>query len=236
MNESTIILIVVASLAVSFLLPRVLMPWLTGQAKHRRVLASGVSARATVTSLDQTGTTINDQPKCRIGLLVEPKDGAPFAATTTQLVLLTQIPQFQPGAVVTVRYVPGDPSQIAIEAFGHTSIDQAEAERMIAASARLMAELDQPGASLPAPAIVTAFNPTGVKVNGPNPLAVLELKVLPEGGAPFDATVAGVFGAQALAKYQPGKTVRVRFDPADPSRVSFDGAKTSVALVDPPSK
>lgn len=232
MNETTIVLIVVASIALSVIVPRLLMPSLTGQAKNRRILANGVSARATITALDQTGTTINNQPKCHIGLRVEPKDGDPFDAVATQLVLLTQIPQFQPGTVVTVRYDPADRRKVALEALGHASVDQAEAQRMIAASDGLMKALNAPGAGVAAPAIVTAFTPTGVKVNGPNPLAVVEVKVLPESGAPFDARITGVFGVQGLAKYQPGKTVRVRFDPADPTRVSFDAQKTSVESSD----
>lgn len=235
MDATTITVIVVLSIAVSFLLPRFLLPIFTGQARAKKIIASGVSARAVITNLEQTGTLINNQPRCHIHLRVEPKDQPPFTARVTQVILLTQIPQFQPGAVVTVRYDPSDRTKVAIQAFGHVAIDEAEATAMIAKSERLLTalnDLNGPGAGKAASAIVTAFKPTGVTVNGQNPLAVVEVKVLPSGGTPFDAAITGVFGAEGLHKYQPGKTVEVRYDPADPSRVSFDTQKTVVERVD----
>jgi len=94
---------------------RLLIPFLTGAAKRKRLKEQGVAARATITSLQQTGKSINDQPQCRIGVRVEPEGGAPFDAVATQVVLLTQIPQFQPGQAVNVWYDPAQPSEVAIE-------------------------------------------------------------------------------------------------------------------------
>lgn len=220
MDVTLIIVIVVASLALSLLLPRFLLPRLTGARKRQQLVAKGKQARAVITSLDQTGTYINEQPKCRIGLRVEPKDGAPFDAVATQVVLLTQIPQFQPGGVVTVRYDPANPSDIAIESLGHVGITQDEAQALIAQSEAVRQRLVSAGT--PASAIVTSFEPTGVNVNGDNPLARVGVKVMPTGGAPFDGTIVGVFAKQGLHKYQPGKTVHVRYDPTDTTQLSFD--------------
>jgi len=219
-DSTLIIVIVVASIALSILLPRFLLPLLTGASKRNALLKTGVQARAVITSLDQTGTYINEQPKCRVGLRVEPAGGAPFEATAVQIVLLTQIPQFQPGQIVTVRYDPADPAKIAIEAFGHVAITEADARRMLEDAERLRERLSQTGT--PASAIVTAFHPTGVNVNGENPLARVELKVLPVGGQPFDSTLVSVFGKEGLHKYQPGKTIQVRYDPAAPGQVIVD--------------
>ena len=40
--------------------------------------------------------------------------------------------------------------------------------------------------------------------------------------APFQATAQGVVGISATAKYQPGKTVWVKYDPSDSSKVILD--------------
>jgi hypothetical protein len=187
-----------------------------------QVLQNGVPARAIITSIDQTGVYINDQPQCEIGLRVEPQKGAPFDASTRQIVLLTQIPQVQPGRVVTVRYDPRDPTRVAIEALGWVALDEAGAKRLLEEAEALRAALNQPGAGTAATAIVIAFEPTGVQVNGENPLAELRVKVLPPGGAPFDAKLVGVFARERLSRYQPGQEIRVRYDAADPRRVTFD--------------
>lgn len=226
MDSTLIIVIVVASILLSLLLPRFLLPLLTGAKKRAALVKTGSQARAVITSLDQTGTFINEQPKCRIGLHVEPKDRPAFEAVATQVVLLTQIPQFQPGQVVTVRFNPADPTEIAIEAFGHVTITSEEAQRLITEAEALRERLATSGTA--ANAIVTAFTPTGVNVNGDNPLARVAVKVLPNGGEPFDATIVGVFGQQGLHKYQPGKTVPVRYDPLRPTQVSFDLARLNV--------
>jgi hypothetical protein len=224
MDQTLIIVIVVGSIALSFILPRVLMPLFTGAAKRKKLIASGVSARAVITSLDQTGTYINEQPKCRIGLRVEPEQGPPFDTAAVQVVMLTQIPQFQPGQVVTVRYDPNNPGEVAIEAFGHVAVSEAKAQRMINEGQALFARLNGSPSAVSALAIVKAFKPTGVTVNGNNPLAELQLKVLPSGEAPFEASLAAVFGVQGLHKYQPGQEVQVRYEPGDRSKVTIDGS------------
>lgn len=225
-----VIIVAVSVLPVFFFV----VPLLTGGAKNKRLLKTGTQARAVITNLEQTGTYINNQPRCHIYLQVEPGGGVPpFAAVATRTVQLVQIPQFQPGQILTVRFNPADHSQVAIEAFGHVDVAPDEAQRLVREADELFQALNAPGAGTPASAIVTAFKPTGMMINGPNPLAVLELKVLPSGGAPFDAALTGVFGAAGLHKYQPGQTVYVRYDPARPSRVTFDKSRTAGAISNP---
>lgn len=182
---------------------------------------TGATARATITSIEPTGTTINDQPECSIGLYCEPGTGTPFTALATRVVLVTDIPRYQPGAIVTVSYDPSNPARVAIRALGEV-IDEAEGRQLLDRVNQLVQEFRQPGVGVAAPAIVTAFLRTGIHVNGPHPLARLEVKVLPPGGEPFDARLAGVFHAEALHKYQAGKTVQVRYDPRDLARISID--------------
>jgi len=87
------------------------------RAKRKRLKQRGVAARGTITSLRHIGST-STELLCRIGVRVEPEGGAPFDAVATQSVMLTEIPQFQPGQAVNVWYDPAQPSEVAIEPSG----------------------------------------------------------------------------------------------------------------------
>jgi hypothetical protein len=200
---------------------------------HDHVMNHGVAARAVVTSLDQTGAFLNEQPECDVGLRVEPKDGSPFRATVRTYVLLTQLAELRPGAVVTVRFDPDDPAKMVIAGLGHALFDEAEASRMLEANQAMLEELNEPGAATQADAIVIAFERTGVSINGDNTMAFVRLKVLPANGPRFDATVLGVFAPSGLPKYQPGREVHVVYDPANPQRVTFDVRRMATTVSGP---
>lgn len=197
---------------------------------NEHLLQDGVRARATVVSITETGSTINNRPVCDIVVRVEPTNGAAYQTTVRKVVALTQIPQLQPGNPVTVRYDPNDPKQVLIEALGEPpptpSLSAADAQRMAAEGQALLEELNADGRGVAATAVVMRFEPTGVEVNGDNPLAVITAKVLPPDGAAYDARIVGVFARAGLAKYEPGKEIHVRFDPRQRQRVVFDLAKT----------
>lgn len=74
--------------------------------RNRRVLRNGRTGEGRILSVAQTGVYINNNPMMRITLEVTPSDGRPFEAETERLINIAQIPQFQPGAVVPVRYDP----------------------------------------------------------------------------------------------------------------------------------
>jgi hypothetical protein len=80
-------------------------PLLAGIA-NRRLQRSGTQAHATIKSAAQTGTYINENPVVRFELEVFPATGGTFDAATEMLVQQVEIPQFQPGNQVAVRYDP----------------------------------------------------------------------------------------------------------------------------------
>lgn len=73
---------------------------------NRSLQTKGLAAQATILSLRDTGTTINQSPLVHLKLRVEPTDRPPFEAETEQLINRLQVPQFQPGATVAVRFDP----------------------------------------------------------------------------------------------------------------------------------
>ena len=204
---------------------------LAGALSNRRLRRHGTAAKATIVEVRGTNTKINNEPVCDIVLEVEPDSEPPFQATARQLVSSMSLVELKRGKLVTVRFDPRDRTKVVLIGTGHVSVSTAEAAQMVRSAQRLLDELNAPGAGVAAPALVRAFSPTGIELNGPNPLARLEVKVLPVGGAPFDATIVGVFGAPGLHKYQPGKEIAVRFDPADHARVTMDLSETLTATM-----
>ncbi|MBU0493094.1 MAG: hypothetical protein KKA73_25610 [Chloroflexi bacterium] len=119
-----VVVTVIGSIVITILsiaLPLGLTGWLFKRARDQAavtqaLLVSGAPAEATILNLWDTGITINDNP--RVGLLLElrPLDSAPFQVETTRTISRLQIPLYQPGTVLQVKYDPHDTTKVAIEA------------------------------------------------------------------------------------------------------------------------
>jgi hypothetical protein len=68
----------------------------------------------------------------------------------------------------------------------------------------------------PGTATITALRQTGTFVNE-NPEVEMDLQVALDGGAPYAATHRQIIATIAAPQFQPGATVPVRVDPADPA-------------------
>jgi hypothetical protein len=84
---------------------------------------------------------------------------------------------------------------------------------------RLEAHLKANGAA--ASAIVSSVRDLGLDVNV-NPVLMLHLRVTPSGAEPFDAEVSVNPSRLQMHTFQPGTTVRVRYDPQDRSRLALE--------------
>ena len=87
----------------------------TGRREACQILATGTSATATIERLIDTGTTINNDPVVEFVLRVAPSEGPGFEAHSKALVSRLDVPSFQPGRVVPVKYDPHDTSQVALD-------------------------------------------------------------------------------------------------------------------------
>ncbi len=217
------------------------------QAKQRELQKTGVAAEATITGLVETGMTINEiYPVVKILLEVRPPGGQPYQAEVRTMVGRLDIPQIQPGTVVKVVYDPAYPSNVALATADAVAMAGAAAIAPNAPGgiapaagaggaqteqARAMEEFlkknDEESEKIlatgqPAPAVIVQALPLNVFVNGNNPAMSFVMEVKPEGQPPFQAQVTGVIGEASIPKYQAGKTVYVKYDPADHSRVSLD--------------
>ena len=88
----------------------------SGGDEVRRLRQVGVPAEAEIVRIWDTGTTINDDPVIGMEVEVLPSGGDPFRAVVPKTwISVLDIPQFQPGRIIAVRYDPADPSRAAID-------------------------------------------------------------------------------------------------------------------------
>lgn len=90
------------------------------RAERRRLVATGIPARAVIVQMRDTGVLIGDQPRLSIVLDVQPVAGyrataAPFRTTLTMIVPLMALARVTPGATVPVKLDPANPSRLTID-------------------------------------------------------------------------------------------------------------------------
>ncbi len=89
---------------------------LTTGRRHERLRQAGVPAPALIQRVWLTGAEMNrTTPEVGLSLRVLPQGEQPFEAETTAFISNLRIPQFQPGAVIRVRYDPENPQSVAVE-------------------------------------------------------------------------------------------------------------------------
>jgi hypothetical protein len=84
----------------------------------RTVLEQGIAAKAKIISVQQTNMLVNYQPQAIFQLEVYPPSGMPYQATTKTVISMVNIPQYQPGAEISVKIHPTDPTKVEIDWLG----------------------------------------------------------------------------------------------------------------------
>jgi hypothetical protein len=88
----------------------------TGMSEARALQREGVPAQAEILSIGESGLTVNDDPVISLDVEVRPADSPPYKATIKRLLVSRlEIPQFQPGRVIPVRYDPKDPTRVSFD-------------------------------------------------------------------------------------------------------------------------
>jgi hypothetical protein len=210
-----------------------------GRKRKRRLEEAGVNAPAQILAVQDTGVTVNNNPRIKLTLAVSPQDGsAPFEVTHKQLVSRVAIPRA--GDAVMVRYDPEDHENLVIGASGAgpaaaapaVDLDHASAGDIAdAASANYgqvqrgsAAELLASGQRMTA--ILREFSPTGRTVGESNPSAanpndpvyVFKLELPMGGGAPVEAVCMNRVPAGREVELGLGQQLNVAVNPANPTR------------------
>ncbi len=80
-----------------------------------RILRTGIDGTGTITSLTQTGVSMNDNPQVEIGLSVRLPGKEPYAASRREFVPLILLARLTPGASLPVTVDPSDPQGVMID-------------------------------------------------------------------------------------------------------------------------
>ncbi len=93
---------------------------MSGVADTKALQETGIAAEATIVRIWDTGITVNEDPVIGMEVEVYPAEGEPWRATIPKsLISRLDIPQFQPGKIVKVRYDPQDPSRVGLDEYGY---------------------------------------------------------------------------------------------------------------------
>ena len=91
---------------------------MSGVADTKALQETGVAAEATIVRIWDTGMTVNDDPVIGMEVEVYPAEGEHWRATIPKsLISRLDIPRFQPGQIVHVRFDPQDRSRVGLDEY-----------------------------------------------------------------------------------------------------------------------
>lgn len=195
---------------------------------------NGATAPATILKTWDTGTTISDDPVVGFQLDVHPANEPAFQVEMKQLISRIQIGAFLPGMPVQVMYDPANHKKIKIQEVGGAAnpmsmggmqgmgMDVAALQQALLAKDQLLGAVRSMG--LPAEATILKVTDMGLQVGDSATMKKFELQVRPPDRPTFHAETQAAVSNASNEKYQPGKTIWVKFNPNDMTQVALDHA------------
>ena len=194
-------------------------------------IKNGVTAQGTILRTWDTGTTINDNPVVGFALNVTPTTEPAFQVEMKQIVSRIQIGAFLPGAAVEVMYDPADHKKVKIKSvlgmagapgtMGAMSAgNPQQIEQMLLAKEQAYNAIRSMGEAAQA-TIVTATD-MNIRINDTGSMMHFRVEVHPTNKPVFQAETQGAVSDGSRAKYLPGQTIWVKFNPNDLTQVALD--------------
>jgi hypothetical protein len=91
---------------------------MSGVSDTKALQERGVAAEAVILRIWDTGITVNDDPVIGMEVEVRPAEGDPWRATLPKsLISRLDIPRFQPGQTVQIRFDPQDRSRVGLDEY-----------------------------------------------------------------------------------------------------------------------
>jgi hypothetical protein len=219
--------------------------------KKKRLEEAGVTAPAQLVSVQDTGVTVNNNPRVKLTLAVSPSDGSPpFEVSAKHTVSRVAVPRA--GDVFTVRYDPEDHENFAFVAGGGggggaaqaVDLDDVSAGDIATAAGANYGQVQRGSAAellatgQRMTAILREFSPTGKTVGDSNPAAenpsdpvyVFKMELPVAGGTPLEAICLNRVPAGKTGELSLGAQLNVAVNPANPTReVAIDWSTSPVA-------
>jgi hypothetical protein len=207
--------------------------------KKKKILAGGTQAQAVVSGVQDTGVTINENPRVKLTLQVQPEGGMPFEVTKKTTVSRVSIPRV--GDQFVVRYDPADTSNVEFDTAAVAQANQAaEAAMMQAAAARVPGDLLTGGTLGRGACVDVQKTPTGQLVTC---LVTVGVRLV-DGTPSYRATTQISLTPDNAKRLIPGQTLfTVRADPNNHQRIAISLSEPTPsvviddpAVVDPPAR
>ncbi|OBA05799.1 hypothetical protein A9P44_13940 [Paenibacillus polymyxa] len=183
-------------------------------------IKKGVPGVGIITSVQQTGTYINNQPQVKLGLTVTKQGEDKYDTVLTTIIPLTSMAQFQPGTIIPLIISEKNKMKVGLDLKGQVSqmdLQTLMNEQMVkqGVSPELM-EIAKTGEQ----AYAKILDVTPMGEAGPNKIKLqFTLTVTKNNGETFNVTTQkDVFSSQ-LSKLQQGSIVEVIYSPQDPSKL-----------------
>jgi hypothetical protein len=202
---------------------------------NSRLQKTGLPGKATITAVNDTGVTINNNPQVKLTLEVKNNFGQRYSTTCRTLVSRLNPFIFQPGMEVAVKIDPKNEKNVVIDQnMGRASSPATTGNYGYQSTADITAQLKEELEKLQqendavrlsgkkARAIIKNYAWLGTYVNGNNPYVEMDVEILPEAAPSFSGKVRGVIAEASVEKYQPGKEIYVKYDLYDNSKVAID--------------
>jgi len=194
-------------------------------------IKNGVTAQGTILRTWDTGTTINDNPVVGFALNVTPTTEPAFQVEMKQIVSRIQIGAFLPGAQVQVMYDPNDHKKVKIQSVlgmpgmasapgAVPSANAQQVEQMLLAKEQTYNAVRSMGEAAQA-TILTATD-MNIRINETGSIMQFRLEVHPTNKPVFQAETQGAISDGSRAKYLPGQSIWVKFNPNDLTQVALD--------------
>ncbi len=209
--------------------------------KRLKLLKTGRRADGKILEVWDTNVTMNKQPQIGLKIEVKPQTGAPFTSEIKMIISRLQTSYYQPGMSCIVRYDPDDTKTVAIESIGGFSFEESSAPQSFApeispffpGKSKEQIEAMLPGidaeherirkSGIECSAVIKTCQWTNIYVNGNNPMNFYEIAVMPGNLPAFEASCFAFITEKSLSKYQPGKKIRIKYDPLDKSKIAIFG-------------
>ncbi|HQV05178.1 MAG: hypothetical protein R2796_07510 [Chitinophagaceae bacterium] len=193
---------------------------------NRRLQKTGISSKAKILAVTDTGVTINNNPQVKLTLEIKNVAGKIYTADAKVLVSRIHPDAYREGMEVPIKVDPKNEKNIALDFTGSSATQQASPEKITAMKDELTAlKTEQESISntgKQAKAIIKKYTWLGAYVNGENPYVELELEVLPDYEPAFSGRTKGVIAKESVPKYQPGKEIFVKYDRYDKTKIAID--------------
>jgi hypothetical protein len=204
--------------------------------KKKKILSEGIQARAVLINVQDTGMTVDDNPRVKLTLQVQPEGDVPFEVTKKQTVSRVAIPRI--GDEYLVRYDPADTGTVEFDTSAAKQVNQAaEANLAQAAASQVPADLAASGILGRGSCVEVQKTPIGQLVDCAMTVGVR----LVDGTPPYQTNTRVSLSADNAAKLIPRQTLfTVRADPQNNLRVAISLTEptpvvtvTDAAVVDP---